>query len=215
MVESFGKRASSARAKFDAFVDEGRGEARRPDLSGAAEPTQAAEVRKQMGDGYRVSDGIFGDDEFVARVLADRKAVDAALSTRGTEFRHGAAGRPDLRRLWETVLQALDLDPVQVEIRPKARSHVHAKKVLIWLWVREFEGKQIEVARLLGVSTAAVSSLYGDVVGHASDFEEQGSAIVALSARGARQKKEKVSSRAPNRGKRAQRVRYHVTVDEG
>ncbi len=212
VLERFGKRASRARAKFDAFVLDGRKEGRRADLSGAANAREAAEVRQQVGDGYRTSDGILGDEAFVARVLSDSKAVDAALAARGTEFRRGAAGRPPIRRLWEIVQRGLELDPVQIELRPRAKAHVHARRLLTWLWVREYAGKQIEVARLLSVTTPTVADYMRFAVCHAADFDEQGSALATLVAK-RRRLSTKPRARASAR-EDAIRVRYHVAVDE-
>lgn len=212
VLERFAKRASRARAKFDAFVLEGRKEDRRADLSGAADAREAAEARRQVGDGYRTSDGILGDKAFVARVLADSKAVDAALSTRGSELRRGATGRPPVQRLWEMVQLGLELDPMQVELRPRAKAHVHARRLLTWLWVREYAGKQIEVARLLNVSTPTVAEYMRYAVCHAADFDVQGSAIAALIPK-ARRSSTKKHARTPAR-EGAIRVRYHVAVDE-
>lgn len=195
VLDRFGRRVAKARSKLDAFVDEGRDEPRRPDLSGALDPTEAAAVREELRDGHRVSDGILGDEGFVARVLADVRAVEDTLSRRGVELRRGRHNRPELPALWSAVQRGLDIDPLQWELRPRARRHVHARRLLVWLWVREFCGKQIDVAKLLSVSTATVALDYRRAVCHAAEFEEQGSAILSL-----------LPARKGRRTKRAQRV---------
>jgi hypothetical protein len=50
----------------------------------AADTGEAAAVRRALSDGYRLSDGILGDDAFVARVTKD-----AERSGRGAELRAG------------------------------------------------------------------------------------------------------------------------------
>lgn len=210
VLDRFGKRASSAMAKFDAFVDEGRVDSRRPDLSGALDASEASLVRKQFGDGFRVSDGILGDEEFIRRVLSDFKVVDTALSSYKREIRRGAAERPRLRRVWEQVLESLEIDVIAFELRPRAARHVHAKRMLMWLWVREYGGKQIDVARFLGITTASASGLYGYVVRNAGDFDTEGSAIaIELEKRSGKR-----SRRDSSVGVGVSRVRYHVDVDE-
>jgi Uma2 family endonuclease len=73
VLERFGRERERAVARFDAFVDEGRKQPRRPERSGAADAGEAAAVRKALGNGHRVSDGVLGDEAFVARVTADAR----------------------------------------------------------------------------------------------------------------------------------------------
>ncbi len=210
VLDRFGKRPSAAVSKFDAFVDECSSEERRPELSGAAGSSEAAAVRRQFGDGYRMSDGILGDDAFIKRVLVDSDAVDAALSSHGRELRHGRVGRPSIREVWNAVLDALEINVTEFELQPRAAPHVRAKRLLMWLWVREYEGKQIEVARLLGITTASASTIYGHTVRNAGDFDTDGSAIATMLARRAKKPVRRDTATRPG----ALRVRYRVDVDE-
>ena len=122
VLARFGRDAKRATAKFDAFVDEGRGQARRPELSGAADAGEAAAVRAALGDGYRVSDGILGDEAFLARVTSAAGSVRSALSSRSAERRAGPIGRPTAREVIDTVLELLDVDVIEFEQRPRAAS---------------------------------------------------------------------------------------------
>lgn len=208
VLDRFGRRVSTAQRKLDEFVDAGRRQPRQPALSGVTGPAEAAEVRRQFGDGYRVADGIVGDEAFIARVRADVKAVESSLSARGTEQRRGAVGRPTLRELWEAVLEHLEIDVTDFELRPRAAAHVHAKRLLTWLWVREYEGRQIEVARLLGITTAAVSGLYAGAVRAAGTYDQEGSAIAVQLASKRRARK------ATRAREGSSSVRYFVDVHE-
>lgn len=210
VLERFGSNPERAAARFDAFVDAGRGEIRRPDLSGAHDASEVAAARRMLGDGHRVSDGILGSEEFAQRVRADSGRVTAALSSRGQERRAGAVARPTLREVLDAVLQLLEIDVIELEHRPKSRACTHAKRLLTWVWIHEYEGQQIEVARLLTMATGAVSRLYGDAVSRAGDFDEQASAVVALLGRQRRQRTRLRTKATAD----ALQLRYHVDVDE-
>jgi hypothetical protein len=206
----FGGEGASAAEKFDAFVNEGRREPRRPELSGAADAGEAAQVRKALGDGHRMSDGIVGSESFVARVRKDAGRVEAALGSRGSERRAGAVARPSLREVVDAVLELLELDALELEQRPKARDCSHAKRLLTWVWVHEYGGTQIEVARGLGMETGAVSRHYGHALELAGEFDEQATAVVALLRKRARRRKN-TRTKATDGGLP---VRYHVDVEE-
>jgi REP element-mobilizing transposase RayT len=209
VLDRFGR---SARDKFDAFVDEARKEPRRPELSGAQDAGEAAAVRRALGDGHRRSDGVLGEKRFVDRVTADRARVRAALATRGSERRSGPAGRPPLRVVANAVLDLLELDVLALEERPKARDCTHAKRLITWLWVHEYGGKQIDVARLLELETGAISRHYRYALTRAGEFDEQASAVAAvLKGRGKQRARPRKRTRASDDG---QSVRYFVDVDE-
>jgi hypothetical protein len=210
VLQRFGRDGARSRAKFDEFVDAGRKEPRRPELSGGRNARDAAQVRRALGDGHRLSDGVLGGERFVARVRADAERVGAALSSRGGERRAGPVSRPALREVVDAVLELLGLEALELEHRPKSRGSAHAKRLITWLWVHEYGGMQIEVARLLRMETGAVSRHYSHALELAGDFDQQGSAVVQLLARRGR-RREKVRTPATQGGLP---IRYHVDVDE-
>lgn len=196
--------------QFDAFVDAGRAEARRPELSGAADAAEAAEVRRVLGDGHRVSDGILGSAAFVARVRADRKRVAAALGSRGTRRRAGPLGRPSVREVIDAVLEYLHVDALELSERPRSRRSAESKRLAVWLWVHEYRGQQIEIARAQELDTSVVSRYYGQALAAAGDFDEQATAVIALLGKRRRPRTRKVTATTAN----ALPVRYHVDVDK-
>jgi hypothetical protein len=210
VLQRFGRDGARARAKFDEFVDAGRKEPRRPELSGGRNASEAAQVRRALGDGHRVSDGVLGGERFVARVRGDTERVGTALSSRGSEQRAGAVSRPPLRDVVDAVLELLDLDALELEHRPKSRASSQAKRLITWLWVHEYEGTQIEVARMLRMETGAVSRHYRHALELAGDFDQQATAVVALLARRKR-RRDRVRT-SPTQG--GLPIRYHVDVDE-
>jgi hypothetical protein len=191
-------------------VNEGWGQERRAELSGAADAGEAAAVRARLGDGYRISDGILGSDAFVAKVTADAERVQAALSGRHTELRAGPVGRPSAREVYDAVLELLQLEPIEVENRPRGRRAARAKRLAIWVWLHEYGGQQIDVARVTGVDTGVVSYHYGKAMQTPGDYDEQATAVVALLER--RRKPRPRARTSATAG--AHQVRYLVDVQE-
>ena len=77
------------RRRFEEFVEEGHREGRRPEFSGGEDSRTAAKaVRAALGDGYRVTSGILGSDEYVKK----GGQMDAA----GTEAGLQDVAGPDL-----------------------------------------------------------------------------------------------------------------------
>ena len=206
----FGRDPARGASKLDAFVDEGRAGARRPELSGASDAGESAAVRALLGDGHRVSDGILGSPAFVAEVLAQAEERRAALSARGASRRAGPIGRPSVREVIDASLEACGLDPQELEAGTRKPLIIRAKRLAIWAWVHEYEGKQIEIARALGMGTPVVSHHYGKAVRAGADFDEACTAVVAILRRRAKTRPRTKTSATAD----AQGVRYLVDVKE-
>lgn len=211
VLEHFGRRATRAAKQFDAFVDEGRIQGRRAELSGASDAGEAAWVRRTLGDGHRVSDGVLGSNEFVTRVRKDVERVEAALTSRGLERRAGAIGRPSVREVIDAVLQLQQLDPIELQERPRGRAVSAAKRLAIWVWVHEYQGQQIDVARALSLDTSVVSRYYGQALQEAGEFDELATAVTALLRKRQRGTKDRCVTKATQD---ALPVRYYVDVEE-
>ena len=210
VLKRLGRTLKRGAIEFDAFVDAGRSQARRPELSGAADSSEAAEVRRMLGDGHRVSDGILGSEAFVARVRADAERVEATLGSRGAERRSGPIGRPAVREVIDAVLEHLGVDAIELSERPRAQRSAASKRLAVWLWVHEYRGQQIELARALQLDTSVVSRYYGQALIAAGNHDEQATAVVALLAKRGRRRTRKPTAATAN----ALRVRYHVDVEE-
>ncbi|MBN8610632.1 MAG: transposase [Deltaproteobacteria bacterium] len=205
----FGRVASRAAATFDAFVDEGRSEPRRPELSGALDSREASAVRKTMGDGHRVSDGVLGDDVFTSKVRRDAARVEAALSSRGSERRAGPVDRPTARQVIDAVLDHRGLDAIELTERPRSQRSTGVKRLATWVWVHEYEGRQVDIARALGLHTSVVSRHYGEALASAAEYDEEATAVTARLAKRKRRVAKKTAADADGF-----RVRYHVDVNE-
>jgi len=212
VLQRFGRDAKRAAERFDAFVDEGRGQARQAQLSGAADSGEAAQVRRMLGDGHRVSDGVLGSEAFVAKVRRDAQRVEATLSSRGQERRSGALLRPTVREVIDAALEHRGVDVLELQERPRSQRSAGVKRLAVWLWVHEYAGRQIEVARALGLDTSVVSRHYGEALANAGDFDEEATAVKALIAKRARPRAR--PRKATAAAEDALPVRYHVDVEE-
>jgi putative transposase len=199
-----------AAARFDEFVDEGRAEPRRPELSGALDASEAAAVRRALGDGHRITDGVLGDEAFADKVRSDATRVEAALSRRGSERRAGALGRPTVRQVIDAVLLHRGVEPIELDEHPRGRRASAVKKLAIWVWVHEYAGQQIDIARALGLDTSVVSRHYGAALADAAAYDEAATAITARLAA----KKRPRPAKATRADADGVKVRYHVDVSE-
>jgi REP element-mobilizing transposase RayT len=210
VLQRFGRDPRRAAERFDAFVEQGRAEPRRPELSGALGAGEAAAVRRALGDAHRVSDGVLGSAQFVAKVRRDATRVQAALSSRGSERRSGAVSRPSLREVIDAVLEHREVDAHELSERPRSQRSAAVKRLAVWVWVHEYAGRQIELARALGFDTRAVSRHYGEALAQAGEYDKEASAITALLAKRKRPRARKVTAADAD----GLHVRYHVDVAE-
>lgn len=201
----FGRQGKAAAERFDAFVREGEKVPRNAALAGEGNAEAVAQARAALGDGWRVSDAVLGDEAFLRRVVKDVAKAEQALGGGALPRRAAVAiaSRPSLREVVDVVCHALSLEPWDFESRPKSPRNVMARQLIAWLWVHHLGGKLIEVARELRAQTSSVSRWYAHGMSAAGDMEELALPIVlALRRPGGR-----VTSKA-------QRVRYQVALDE-
>lgn len=210
VLARFERDVKKAAARFDAFVEAGRNEPRRPELSGALNVTEAAAVRRVMGDGHRIADGVLGSEAFARKVRRDENRVQAALSSRGAERRAGALRRPTARQLIDAVLLHRGVEAIELEQSPRGRRAAGVKRLAIWMWVHEYEGQQIEIARALAIDTSAVSRHYGHALAAAAEYDEEATAVAAVLAKQKRPRMSKPTAADADGVK----VRYHVDAAE-
>ncbi len=77
--------------------------------------------------------------------------------------------------------------------------------MIVWLWVRNYGGTQVEVASELRTSTSLVSRWYGRAIATAPDIDDLAEAV-AIEFGNPR--------RRPKQGVGSSRVRYQVDVDQ-
>jgi hypothetical protein len=171
VLSMFGKQPKRARKVFKQYVVEGAGEGRRPDLCGERLESVARRAQKGLGDGWRISGPILVSEKFAAKVLSDigevddqTKLGDVVKVTRGEAL-------PELSDVIAITCSVVELEPWEFEQRPRIRRSMLARRVITWLWVRRFHGRQIDIARHLRVSSSVVARWYGEAVRRITDFE--------------------------------------------
>jgi putative transposase len=165
ILSMFARYPKVAREKFDRYVEEGKKEGRRKDLNGEESTGAARRFQQGMGDGWRLSGPIVGSDRFQAKVLEDICAMDeqaASLDECLVAVEPRQEGTLD--ELIAVTSAVVGLEPWEFEEQPKRRKCALARQLIVWLWVKRFAGRQIDVARKLNTSTAAVSKWYGRAV---------------------------------------------------
>ena len=161
VLARFDREPAAARRAFAGFVAEGVDEARRTDLSGAALPRAARAVAADVGDGWRVSQPLVGDEEFARKVFADLERSEGVREARTDPV---VRRRPSIDELVAHASAVLGLNEWEFAQQPSRRRPHTARMLVTWIWVQVYEGTQAEVARSLKTSTANVSNWYGSAV---------------------------------------------------
>ena len=157
ILNRFGGRRNEAVRRYEAFVREGIGRGRRPELVGgglvrsaggwahvAALRTRGA---KSAGD-----ERVLGGSEFVDRLT--REAEERVRET--IRLRRKA---PEFESLAAIVIRQSDVSSVELRSGSKARRISAARRLLCQVAVKHFGYAGADVARFLGVGTSAVNRL--------------------------------------------------------
>ncbi len=182
VLSMFAKYPKVARGKFAAYVDEGKKETRRKDLNGEQTQNAARQFQQAVGDGWRIGGPIVGSEQFQAKVLKDVCAADKQHGSIGDHIKiRTPRNRPTLEELIAVTTAVVGLEPREFEQQPRKRTSALARQLIVWIWVQKCGGKQIDLARKLETSTAAVSKWYGRAVRRCVELEHlQGKIISKL-----------------------------------
>ena len=171
VLSLFNEKAGWARRQFDRFVLDGRDEKRRKDLNGEEQDSASRRFASAFGDSWRLSGPIVGSEQFCARVMADLHKID-------TQVKQGVAvkvparrRRPAMTELIGVTCATLGLAPWEFENQPKRKPCALARKVIVYLWVHEFGGRQADVARALRADSGAVARWYSRALRDPGELE--------------------------------------------
>ena len=155
VLGQFGRTVTEARRRYRAYVKEGIGQGRRPELVGgglirslggwAKAKALRKKERRQKGD-----ERILGDSDFVMKVL---EQCEEGLARR---YRLQAGGY-DFRKLLRRAAELCGVSPEEISTGSKRPRVVEARSLLCFWAVREFGMSATAVAKRLNISQPAVS----------------------------------------------------------
>jgi REP element-mobilizing transposase RayT len=155
VLKLFGKRSSSARKAYRAFVEEGISLGKRPELTGGGL------IRSMGGWGAvtslrRLREHVKGDE----RILGDSDFVDSVLSEQNErlERRYALQSKGyDFQAVVRRVGEIFELKPEVVLSAGKQPERVEARSVACYWAVRALGMTTVEVSRRLGITQSAVT----------------------------------------------------------
>jgi REP element-mobilizing transposase RayT len=155
VLNLFGKRVSSARKGYRAFVEKGVKKGRRPDLTGGglirtAGGWAALKTYRRLKIHVKGDERILGDSDFVESVLEEQ---NERLERR---YRIQIQGY-DFDKIIDRVARTFELKPEEVLRNVKQRRRVKARSLLCYWAVNELEMTGAAVGRQLKMSKSAVS----------------------------------------------------------
>jgi len=155
VLRQFGKKVSTARQAYRAFVEKGIGQGRRPELVGgglirSAGGWSMVKAMRRVQDHMKSDERILGDGEFTQSVL------DEAKERLEERYRLEAQGY-DLDQVANRVSSELGIDPEQVWSYGKHPLTVKARSLLCYWAVRKLGYSATELSKRFGVSQPSVS----------------------------------------------------------
>ena len=155
VLRMFGNKVSAARKAYEAYVEKGIAQKRRPDLVGgglirSAGGWSAVKTLRKLQDHMKSDERILGDGDFVNAVLNQAKE--------GFEehYRLQAQGY-DLEKVTNRVSSVLGIEPEQVWAAGKHPLTVKARSLLCYWAVRKLGISATELSKKLGISQPSVS----------------------------------------------------------
>jgi putative transposase len=155
VLAHFGKQVKAARSQYQAFVAQGVGQGRRPDLTGgglirSAGGWSAVSELRRAHVHMKSDERILGDGDFVAQILTQ---ADETLERKYAL----KAGGVDIESIADRVAKLLNMPVEELWREGRYRRLVIARSLLCFWAVRELGVSMASLARKLSISTVAVS----------------------------------------------------------
>ena len=155
VLKLFGKRTSSARKAYRAYVEEGISLGKRPELIGGGLIRSmggwgAVKSLRRLREHVKGDERILGDSDFVGSVLSEqneRLERRYAIQSQGYDFQAVVRRVGEIFELKPEVVLSAGKQPVRVE----------ARSVACYWAVRELGMTTVEVSRRLGITQSAVT----------------------------------------------------------
>ena len=154
VLSLFGKKQSTSRKHYAAFIADGVDQGKRPELVGGGLVRSLIGQVEQAGCAidYRMAsdERILGDGDFVESIL---KEAHEQL----TDRQHYQTAGFGLEELTNLVAGLLDIDPSQIKVAGKQPEKVRARSLFCYWAVRELGFTATALAREMGISQPAVN----------------------------------------------------------
>ena len=147
---ALGVAAEQTRKSFARFVENGKMEQRRADLSGEVSAALVRRMRKLMGGDIALSYPVLGPDEFV---------VDALKAQRQKFVDYSNLGKFDADEVVCDVFSASGVEISLAKKRGKTSRVAKARALAAWIWVEKMGRAQVEIAEALGIRPCTVSAV--------------------------------------------------------
>jgi hypothetical protein len=146
-----GEERDSLRDEFRVFVDEGRGELRRPEFSGEMPRGFHARMGALLGAGAAISTPVLGPDEFVKNAYSGEVAKQRE--------RLSVGGEVGIGEVCGTVCAALGIESALLSMRTRARPVSRARALVAWLWVERLGRPQVALCEEFHVGSSGVARM--------------------------------------------------------
>lgn len=146
------KEHESIRKELGRFVDEGRGEERRPEFSGEVSGGLAGRVRSLMGGDVTLSYPVLGPDEFLVKVLKQQANLGQGRKKAQTKV-------TSVKPIVKAVFEELGLEPELAYKRVKPSSVSRGRALVAWLWTEKMGRPQVSVADEMNLRPASVTKM--------------------------------------------------------
>lgn len=140
------------RTELGKFVDEGRGEGRRPEFSGEVAPGLAKRVRRLMGGDVTLSYPVLGPDGFLVKVLEQQAGLHQGRKRAQTRV-------TSVGPIVKAVFTELGLDPALATKRVKPAEVARGRALVAWLWTEKMGRPQVSVADALNLRPASITKM--------------------------------------------------------
>jgi putative transposase len=161
-----GNEWQQVRRELAAFVDEGRAEPRRAELSGEVTREVRRSVRRAMGAGVELCYPVIGPDDFVREALL--------AQVRRQRSSRSASVQLDARQVVGCVFDATGVDPALATARTRKVEIARARALAAWVWVACLGRPQADVAAAIGTGSSAASQMLSKLRERGLTREEHG-----------------------------------------
>ena len=151
----FGRNKSEAIARYRSFIQKGRGDGKRDDLTGGGLRRSAGGWEKvfdlkRNNDGWRADDRILGDGAFVTEAL---DKLEKEENKRDKLVRAGW----NLERVIEKVVEKAEIDAEELKTSKKRSGKIkEAREMIAYLGYNELGLSSVEIGKKIGLSRQGV-----------------------------------------------------------